>query len=316
MRLFQLKDASGSWGQILFLTPSLSLHCKNRRAVEINSLFRDMKGGFKMEIKKRKWLVSLVLVAGLFLTFPPGTEAVSLPVIYQTDADLVEGKLYIWGKNFGTVEYSILLGHTPLTVDTWSQSAIVAYLPAGVTYGTHVVTVFTGKYLPFTVMSVTIGGQGEQGPQGPQGLPGLDGLPGPPGPTGATGPAGPAGPAGATGPAGPAGATGPQGLKGDTGAQGPQGPEGPQGPQGPPGAIDPSKLYARLCVGNFICACESPVNILITGGADCESLPPYEKIFVLRRSFPVSSTQWYAVCSTADGESFATPDIYISCLRP
>ena len=129
-----------------------------------------------MENKKRKWLISLVLVAGLFFTFLPAMGAIlPLPVIYQTDSDPVEGKLFIWGKNFGTNRYPILLGDEVIEVNnipTWTPEAIVAQLPAGVTSGTHLLTVFTGKYLPFAVMSVTIGGgQGEVGPQGPAGEP-------------------------------------------------------------------------------------------------------------------------------------------------
>ena len=196
-----------------------------------------------MERKKGKWLISLVLVAGLFLTFSPAVGAIlPLPVIYQTDVE--NDLLYIWGKNFGTTRYPILLGDEVIEVDhipTWTPEAIVAQLPAGVTSGTHLLTVFTGRYLPFAVMSVTIGGG--QGPQGPQGPPGQDGLPG------ATGAQGPAGPQGEPG---PAGATGPTGAAGPAGAAGAT---GPAGPAGSPGTVSPE-------VQNVICQVAIKASLL------------------------------------------------------
>ena len=155
----------------------------------------------------------LVIVSLAGATAPAMGAILPLPVIYQADVDLENGRLNIWGDNFGYTKYSVLLGDTTLAVQSWSPAQIVAKLPADVTSGTHLVTVFTGKVLPFAVMAVTIGAQGPEGLQGPEG------------------------PMGPQGPTGPVGLTGPQGSQGVTGPQGPQGEQGLQGEIGPAGLI-------------------------------------------------------------------------------
>src|SRR4030067_3045035 len=154
-----------------------------------------------MNRKKLTCLLSFVVIIGLFCTISPAMGAViPPPVINQTDTDHENGLLYIWGKNFGTTPYKVLLGGTALYVQSWSQQEIIAQLPVDVTSGTYLLIVYTGKILPSTEMSVTIGAQGVEGPPGPEG---------------------------------------PEGPQGPQGEQGPQGIQGPQGLQGPQGEVVP-----------------------------------------------------------------------------
>jgi collagen triple helix repeat protein len=136
---------------------------------------------------------------------------------------------------------------TVQSIDTLGKQ-VIAELPAGVSDGTHLLTVITDKG-----DAEYHANAGAQGPQGDPGQAGADGLAGADGATGPQGPQGVAGADGATGPQGPiglTGATGPQGPIGigSVGPQGPAGPTGPQGdpgPAGPPGLINPNDLYVR-----------------------------------------------------------------------
>ncbi|HEX7070167.1 MAG TPA: hypothetical protein VF190_05155, partial [Rhodothermales bacterium] len=156
-------------------------------------------------------------------------------------------RLIVTGKNLDNGSaIELWLGTIPLTVDSQTDTVVVASLPANVLPGSYQLAATTGggsiRYDEFD--GVTIGAVGPPGPSGepgPQGDPGPQGPPGPAGEPGPQGNSGPAGPAGAVGPEGPPGPTGEPGLQGGpgpvgpAGAVGPQGPTGPQGPAGPPG---------------------------------------------------------------------------------
>ena len=127
-----------------------------------------------MDRKKLNRLFSLVVMVGVFCTVSSAlADTPGLPVIYE--ASVANDLLTISGQNFGMTPYSVLLGNSKLTVNTWTGTQIVATLPQNVTPGTYPLIVYTGKVLPFAVMAVTIGAQGLQGPQGPQGPVGPNG---------------------------------------------------------------------------------------------------------------------------------------------
>jgi hypothetical protein len=157
-------------------------------------------------------------------------HAAGLPIIIHTESDYDNMLLTIYGSNFGNNLGTVNLGSTPLFVQAWTQSQIVAQLPLVVS-GSYLLTVTVPtRLIPLiAALGITLGADGEPGPEGPmgppgpQGPPGLDGLPGTVGAQGALGPMGPQGP------------VGPQGDPGLAGTQGVQGPEGPMGPQGPAG---------------------------------------------------------------------------------
>jgi hypothetical protein len=102
-----------------------------------------------------------------------------------------------------------------LAVDSYSNTQVVATLPANTAAGTFAVIV-ANSIGEFSQFDLTYGATGPQGPVGPRGA------------NGAQGPQGP------MGPIGPAGAQGPQGLMGNPG---PEGPAGPVGPAGAPGGV-------------------------------------------------------------------------------
>src|SRR6478609_4066862 len=159
------------------------------------------------------------------------------PEIVRADADLESGIVTATGHGFGgTSGRAVLNGSrgslfADLITVTWTDTQVVALLPAGLPDGAYHLEISTrpnGKSPNyFDRIDITIGARGPKGDAGPQGLAGTNGL------------AGPAGPAGATGPAGPAGATGPQGVTGPGGLTGPQGPAGPTGPGGAAGPAGP-----------------------------------------------------------------------------
>jgi hypothetical protein len=203
----------------------------------------------------RELLLPVTMLAlTLAFAFPASLQAA--PVINNAQIDLSAQTVTISGTGFGTARPTVNLSTTPLTVASFSPTAIKATLPTAVNVGSYALVV-TSNSPPVSsgVIDVTIGAAGPVGPQGPQGVPGTPGPSGAPGatgavgPQGATGPAGPKGDAGSqglTGPAGPqgpkgdAGAVGLAGPKGDTGATGAVGPQGPAGETGVAGSVGPA----------------------------------------------------------------------------
>lgn len=150
-------------------------------------------------------------------------------------------QIVISGSAFGTVPPTVTLDSVPLSIATYTDTRVVALIPATVAAGTYRLSLTNNSLYGLTnvrtgTIDVTLGAEGPAGPQGPVGPQGPAGPAGPAGSQGPAGPAGPAGPQGVTGSPGPAGPVGPAGA---AGAPGPQGPVGPVGPAGPAGAVGP-----------------------------------------------------------------------------
>jgi hypothetical protein len=107
-------------------------------------------------------------------------------------------QLTVTGENFGSVRPVVLLDGLPLTVVTFSSTAVTAFLPANLRPATYLLQLFRGDKSEDAqafnaVFDVTIGAAGPKGDKGDPGPPGPQGPAGPQGPTGPQGPAGPAG---------------------------------------------------------------------------------------------------------------------------
>lgn len=145
--------------------------------------------------------VLFLLSASLFAT--------TAPDIINTSIDSGVTQLTIHGSGFSPTNAAptVVLGFDTLTVTSFTDTLIVANIPANEPSGSYELSVTdAGSGAKTTTFGVAIGTVGLTGPQGPQGIQGF---------TGATG---------ATGPQGPAGA--------DSTVPGPSGPTGPQGPAG------------------------------------------------------------------------------------
>jgi hypothetical protein len=164
-------------------------------------------------------------------------------VILSTVSNRTTDTLTIRGAGFGQRPAEVWCQDYLLTVESWTDSEIVAFLPDALVDGSYLLTIVRGDgQKDRDVFDMTLQGESTSaGPKGDPGDPGPRGDKGDVGPTGQTGPAGPkgdtgaAGPKGDTGAAGPKGDTGAAGLKGDTGAIGPRGEPGPQGEAGAAG---------------------------------------------------------------------------------
>jgi hypothetical protein len=184
------------------------------------------------------------------------------PVLYGGIADLSNNVVTIYGTNLSTGNHPstpvVWLNDETLAVRSFTESNIVATLPANLPAGTFALEVDIAK--KSYTLDMTFGVQGPggiTGPQGPQGATGQQGA------QGATGPQGPAGPTGATG------------ATGATGPQGPQGPEGPQGPQGPAGptipsgtiVLSPTPTNATLTAAGYLPLATITTNIALAGAS-------------------------------------------------
>jgi hypothetical protein len=156
-------------------------------------------------------------------------------------------QLTITGNNFGTVTPLVTLGGVALTVTSFSNTSIVASLPAALALGTsYPLTVTSASQARSSAtFDVTLGITGSQGDAGPQGATGPQGPTGSPGPGGSQGVAGPQGPAGSAGFKGAPGLLGAAGAKGLPG-QGIPGSAGAAGPSGPQGALGQNKRSIAL----------------------------------------------------------------------
>lgn len=172
-----------------------------------------------------------------------------IPVIDSVSVNSGLTQITISGQGFDPSGKAptVTFNASTLTLVSFSNSSIVATLPAGTTAGSYQLTVTNSFGIPgfFDVTAGAVGPQGPAGPQGPQGLTGAQGPAGIPGPQGATGATGATGNTGAQGPAGipgPQGTTGATGATGATGSAGPQGPIGPTGPAGAGVTVDSNDL--------------------------------------------------------------------------
>jgi len=194
----------------------------------------------------------LILVSLCLALLMPAQQALPAdfpdpPEITKVTVNSSTNTLSIIGNDFDArVAPTVSIGKTNLTVNSFSETQIVAALPANISAGAYVLTVSTGYRHHVTLRyNLTIAAADPAGPQGPAGPAGPQG---PPGPQGPAGPAGPAGPQGLTGPAGPQGPQGPSGttIVGPAGPTGPQGPPGPQGPAGGGQALSTSGFTAAV----------------------------------------------------------------------
>jgi hypothetical protein len=188
---------------------------------------------------------ALALAVGFGLTFG-AVKAGPRDQVVILSAHIVGTTLTINGANFGGGSPLVTLdGGIVLSVTSASATQIMVDVPAGLTAGTHLLTVLrdeqrgggkkrkskrskrkTPTARSLGTFDLTVGAVGPTGPQGD---------PGPAGPQGNIGPAGPAGAPGAQGDTGPTGAPGQQGAAGPQGAMGLQGPPGATGSPGPAG---------------------------------------------------------------------------------
>jgi hypothetical protein len=167
----------------------------------------------------------------------------------------------IKGTFFGAATGTVMLGDQVLQILSWSDTQIVADVPASTTAKTYLLVVVRAGSPPHgALMDVTLGVTGPQGPAGATGA------------TGATGPQGPAGPQGATGP---------------------QGPPGPAGPQGEPGIsgyeiVSNSCSYGAASDDSTVCtAICSPGNSILGGGVGMSGLGSAD--VVLKTSSPLEA---------------------------
>lgn len=137
---------------------------------------------------RRILLVTLLLIAPS-LVFGAGIPILTLnsaTINYSNNQVTFAGTCFEPLKKAPTV----LFTGTPLTLVSYTDTQIVANLPANTKAGNFTVIVANslGEFLPY---ELTYGATGPQGPSGSQGPTGSQGVPGPAGPTGPTGPAGP-----------------------------------------------------------------------------------------------------------------------------
>ncbi len=177
-----------------------------------------------------------ILFAALLSLTPCFASGAAIPILTVNNATInyADNQVTISGTSFETLKKSptVLFSGAPLTIASYSDSQIVAKLPANTAAGTYVMIV-ANSLGEFTEVDLTYGATGPQGPMGPPGANGAQGPIGPPGPQG------------------PTGATGPQGPEGIMGNPGPQGPAGPAGPQGAPGGVLSHEGFFQILPGEL-----------------------------------------------------------------
>ena len=137
-----------------------------------------------------------IMLMTFLLLAPCVGFAAALPVLTVNSAAINYGanQVTINGSSFEVSKKAptVLFNGAPLTVNTFTNSQIVATLPAGTTAGTYAVIVANciGEFNEF---DLTYGATGPQGPAGAPGANGAQGLMGNPGPSGPAGPTGPSG---------------------------------------------------------------------------------------------------------------------------
>jgi hypothetical protein len=149
-----------------------------------------------------------MMIAGFLLLAPCLGFSAVIPILTVNSAAINYGANQVTfnGSGFEPLKKTptVLLNGAPLTIDSSTNTQIVATLPAGTAAGTYVVIV-ANSIGEFNEVDLTYGAAGPQGPVGPSGANGTQGPPGPQGPEGimgnpgAQGPVGPAGPAGVSG---------------------------------------------------------------------------------------------------------------------
>jgi hypothetical protein len=117
----------------------------------------------------------------------------------------------ITGISFGTIAPTVTIDNLPVTLVTYTQTAVTGLLPSNLAPGSYEL-VLTNNSARLSIPATFNAAIGAAGPEGPAGPPGTAGSAGPAGPAGAPGVPGSPGPAGSAGPPGAPGATGSTGL--------------------------------------------------------------------------------------------------------
>ncbi len=139
------------------------------------------------------------MIAALLLLAPCFGFGAAIPILtvnsttinYGTNQITIAGSCFLALNKAPTV----LFKASTLSVKSYTNTQIVAALPANTPAGSYgmVVTNGLGEIFPFVTTYGAAGPQGPVGPAGPAGPQGPEGIMGNPGPQGPTGPAGPAG---------------------------------------------------------------------------------------------------------------------------
>jgi hypothetical protein len=133
-------------------------------------------------------------IAALLSTIPAwaddnGRDPAILAAI--PDFSVTPAQLAIKGQNLGTSKPSVTLDAIPLSIVTFTSTAVTALLPPGLPAGSYRLTLDPGahgeKVAQFDVAIGSIGTKGNPGPPGPAGQAGPPGAQGPPGPVGPPG---------------------------------------------------------------------------------------------------------------------------------
>jgi len=108
------------------------------------------------------------LLAAMAITATQCLSTVSLaapatPTIYDTQTNLASNTLTINGNTFGGTPSAAWLGSNLLTIQSWTDTQIVAMLPAGLAPGDYLVTVQSGNKVGTFVASIGTSGTGAGG---------------------------------------------------------------------------------------------------------------------------------------------------------
>jgi hypothetical protein len=176
-------------------------------------------------------IAAYLTILGILGSLP--VNAAKEPAInaVTTDYAVSPPTITITGISFGTIAPTVTIDKLPVTLVTYTQTAVTGLLPSNLAPGSYelVLTNNSARLAIPATFNATIGAVGPEGPTGPPGTAGSAGPAGPPGApgvAGSPGAAGPAGPPGAPGAPGATGSPGPAGLPGSPGLPGSQGPAG------------------------------------------------------------------------------------------
>ncbi len=144
------------------------------------------------------------LLATIALLLAPACSAVAagLPIITINSATISysSNQVVLAGSGFepGKKAPTILFAGSPLALVSYTDSQVIATLPASIQAGNYTVLIVNsfGLFLPYELTYGATGPQGAPSPVGPQGPSGAVGPAGPQGAQGQIGPTGPQGPAG------------------------------------------------------------------------------------------------------------------------
>ena len=112
-----------------------------------------------------------VVATAVVIQVQPTAESAPAPVIAAAQPNSEAQSLTIQGVNFGDALSEVTLGLTPLTVTSWTSTAIVADLPA-YEAGTYLLVLKRTDGIFSNSLDLSIGAVGPMGPAGPQGEPG------------------------------------------------------------------------------------------------------------------------------------------------